>query len=50
MPTKDNKHIKDTRGGMLGRAKRAIGGRQQQLDDAEARAMGKDLRKPKKDK
>ena len=50
MPTKNNKHVKDTRGGLLGRARRALGGRQQQLDDAEARAMGKDPRKPKKSK
>lgn len=41
MPTKDNKHLKDNKGGMLGKAKRAFGGRKQQLDDAEAKAMGK---------
>lgn len=45
MPTKDNKHLKDNKGGMLGKAKRAFGGRKQQLDAAEAAAMGK---KPKK--
>lgn len=41
MPTKDNKHLKDNKGGMLGKAKRAFGGRQQQLDAMEAAAMGK---------
>ena len=45
MPTKDNKHLKDNKGGLLGKAKRAFGGRKQQLDAAEAKAMGK---KPKK--
>ena len=40
MPTKDNKHLKDNKGGLLGKAKRAFGGRQQQLDAAEAAAVG----------
>ena len=44
MPTKDNK---DKKRGILGlrKAKSALGNRQQQLDDAEAAAMGQ---KPKK--
>jgi len=41
MPTKDNKHLKDNKGGLLGKAKRAFGGRKQQLEDAEAAAMGR---------
>jgi len=36
-----NKHLKSNRGGLLGKAKRALGGRRQQLDAMEARAMGK---------
>jgi hypothetical protein len=36
-----NKHLKSNKGGMLGKAKRALGGRQQQLDAMEAKAMGK---------
>jgi len=44
MPTKDNKHLKSNKGGMLGKAKRGLAGRRQQLDDMEAKAMGK---KPK---
>jgi len=39
MPTKDNKHLKDLRGGMLGQARRAIGGRAQQLEEAERQAV-----------
>ena len=45
MPTKDNKHLKDNKGGMLGKAKRGLAGRQQQLDDALGAPT---LKKPKK--
>jgi len=40
-----NKHLKSNKGGMLGKAKRALGGRRRQLEALEAKAMGKGKKK-----